>query len=183
MIAGNTRELIELGVIRPIAKPIKVKPAHNFRGSSFKLFKDARYLVRSKKFKSIKEYKQYMYISGIAGVPDAPDIVYRNKGWKNYNDWIGLKKNKDKTKKIKFSQKKKSKKIRKKVRSINIKKHIKFNELLKNRMSKALKSIRLIGNLSNKNAYIYYDEDVNLIVNQLKESLKKLKSRFNHGRL
>lgn len=178
MIAGNTRELIELGVIRPTAKPIKVKPTHSFRGSKYKIFKEARSLVRAKHFKSIKDYKRYMYIHGIQGVPEAPDIVYRNHGWKNYNDWIGLNKKKAASKRAKSSKKKKSKKVIKKEKLVNLKKNSKFNGLLSKRIPKALKSIKLIGNLSNRSSYDYNNYQVNEIIKQLKKSLKLMKKKF-----
>lgn len=175
MIAGNTRELIELGVIRPTAKPIKAKPTHSFRGLKYKVFKEARSLVRAKHFKSIKDYKRHIYIHGFQGVPEAPDIVYRNHGWKNYNDWIGIVK-------PKATKKRKSKKIKKKsmkkIRKINLLKNKKFNEILSKRMSRATKSIQLIGNLSNRSSYEYNNEDVLKIINQLKKSLRLTKNKF-----
>jgi hypothetical protein len=58
----------------------------------------------------------------------------------------------------------------------------KFVELAEKRVSKAIKDIRLIGNLSNKSNYSYTDEDVQKIIKALDGEVKKLKQRFNsHG--
>lgn len=55
----------------------------------------------------------------------------------------------------------------------------KFVELAEKRVSKAIKDIRLIGNLSNKSNYSYTDEDVRKIIRALDSEVKKLKQRFN----
>jgi transcription elongation GreA/GreB family factor len=57
---------------------------------------------------------------------------------------------------------------------------LKFVELAEKRVSKAIKDIRLIGNLSNKSNYIYNDEDVRKIIRALDTEVKKLKQRFNN---
>lgn len=58
----------------------------------------------------------------------------------------------------------------------------KFVELAEKRVSKAIKDIRLVGNLSNKSNYSYTDEDVQKIIKALEGEVKKLKQRFNsHG--
>lgn len=54
----------------------------------------------------------------------------------------------------------------------------KFVELAEKRVQRALKDIRLIGNLSNRSNYIYTDEDVKKIIKVLKESVDDVKSRF-----
>ena len=109
MIAGNTRELIELGVIRHSDNP---SPTMYFKGSYYKIFKDARSIVRSKKFKSLKQYQKHMDMCGIVGIPDSPEIVYKKHGWVDIYDWTGLKpKNKKRlSKKNKKKLNKKSKK-------------------------------------------------------------------------
>lgn len=55
----------------------------------------------------------------------------------------------------------------------------KFVELAEKRVSKAIKDIRLIGNLSNKSNYSYTEEDVRKIIRALDIEVKKLKHRFN----
>ena len=55
----------------------------------------------------------------------------------------------------------------------------KFVELAEKRVNKALKDIKLIGNLSNKSNYSYTDQDVKKIYNALKRSLDEMKSRFD----
>jgi len=58
----------------------------------------------------------------------------------------------------------------------------KFVELAEKRVSRAIKDIRLIGNLSNKSNYSYTDEDVRKIIRALEGEVKKLKQRFDsHG--
>lgn len=55
----------------------------------------------------------------------------------------------------------------------------KFVELAEKRVSKALKDIKLIGNLSNKSNYDYEDQDVKKIYSTLKKALEEMKSRFD----
>lgn len=54
----------------------------------------------------------------------------------------------------------------------------KFVELAEKRVSRALKDIRLIGNLSNKSNYSYEDKDVRKIYGALKKALEDMKARF-----
>lgn len=55
----------------------------------------------------------------------------------------------------------------------------KFIELAEKRVSRAIKDIRLIGNLSNKSNYSYTQEDVRKIIKALKEEVDALKARFD----
>jgi hypothetical protein len=58
----------------------------------------------------------------------------------------------------------------------------KFVELAQKRVVRAIKDIRLIGNLSNKSNYSYTDEDVQQILRALNAEVKKLRQRFDsHG--
>lgn len=59
------------------------------------------------------------------------------------------------------------------------KKREKFVELAEARVEKTLKDIQLIGNLSNKAAYEYSEEDVKKIFSALQQALNLSKSRFN----
>ncbi|MER8508214.1 hypothetical protein NKH91_14655 [Mesorhizobium sp. M0894] len=54
----------------------------------------------------------------------------------------------------------------------------KFVELTEARVTRAIKDIRLIGNLANRNAYDYTDEDVRKIFRVLAKELDLAKSRF-----
>lgn len=54
----------------------------------------------------------------------------------------------------------------------------KFVDLAEKRVSRALKDIRLIGNLSNKSNYSYTDQDVRKIHAALKKALEEMKARF-----
>jgi hypothetical protein len=54
----------------------------------------------------------------------------------------------------------------------------KFVELATNRVNRAIKDIRLIGNLSNRSAYEYSEEDVKRIVKTLQRELDLMKLRF-----
>ena len=54
----------------------------------------------------------------------------------------------------------------------------KFVELAGNRVNKAIKIIRLIGNLSNRSAYEYSDEDVKKILRVLQREVDQVKARF-----
>jgi hypothetical protein len=53
-----------------------------------------------------------------------------------------------------------------------------FVTLAEARTSKALSSIRLIGNLSNRSNYQYTEQDVNRIVRALNQEIADLKRRF-----
>jgi hypothetical protein len=54
----------------------------------------------------------------------------------------------------------------------------KFINLAEARVSKAMHSIRLIGNLANRSNYDYTDEDVKQIINALQGEIGELKHRF-----
>lgn len=54
----------------------------------------------------------------------------------------------------------------------------KFVELANNRVNRAIKDIRLIGNLSNRSAYEYSEEDVRKIIRALQREVESARSRF-----
>jgi len=54
----------------------------------------------------------------------------------------------------------------------------KFVELAEARVNRAIKDIRLIGNLANRNAYEYTDDDSRKIFKALQRELDTAKSRF-----
>jgi len=54
----------------------------------------------------------------------------------------------------------------------------KFVDLAEKRVTRAIKDIRLIGNLSNRSNYSYTDEDVKKIVRALESELANMKKRF-----
>lgn len=58
----------------------------------------------------------------------------------------------------------------------------KFEELAEKRVNKAIKDLRLIGNLSNKNNYTFEDRDVRKILKALEEEMKALRARFAQNR-
>ncbi len=55
----------------------------------------------------------------------------------------------------------------------------KFIELCEKRVIKAIKHIRLVGNLSNKTNYKYDDSDVQKVISALEKEIKGLKARFD----
>lgn len=55
----------------------------------------------------------------------------------------------------------------------------KFVELAEKRVNRALKDIRLIGNLSNKSNYVYSDDDAKKILKVLKQAVDEVKARFD----
>ena len=55
---------------------------------------------------------------------------------------------------------------------------LKFKKLAEKRVNKAIKQLRLIGNLSNKSNYTYSDAQVKKITNVLSTELNNLKNRF-----
>jgi hypothetical protein len=57
-------------------------------------------------------------------------------------------------------------------------KRSKFVELAEARVARALDTIRLIGNLSNKNNYDYTDSDCNKIIAALEAEIRNLRTKF-----
>lgn len=59
-----------------------------------------------------------------------------------------------------------------------VRKRTKFRELAEKRTNKALEAIRLIGNLSNRQAYVFDDAEVRKIVKALKDAVAEVDARF-----
>ncbi len=57
----------------------------------------------------------------------------------------------------------------------------KFVQLAEARVNKTIKDIRLIGNLSNKGAYAFTDDDVKKIFRVLIRELETARARFGDG--
>ena len=57
-------------------------------------------------------------------------------------------------------------------------KNNKFKQLANARVNKAINTIRLIGNLSNKSIYSYTDTQAKLIINALENEIKVIKNKF-----
>ena len=55
----------------------------------------------------------------------------------------------------------------------------KFVELAEKRVTRALRDIRLIGNLSNRSNYKYTDEDARKIYRALRDAVEEMKGRFD----
>lgn len=55
----------------------------------------------------------------------------------------------------------------------------KFVELAEKRVTRAIRDIRLVGNLSNRSNYRYSDDDVRRIHRALREALDEMKARFD----
>ena len=60
-------------------------------------------------------------------------------------------------------------------------KRAKFIELAEKRVSRAMKDLRLIGNLSNRSAYDFSEDDVRKIFRTLQKELDIAKGRFSKG--
>lgn len=54
----------------------------------------------------------------------------------------------------------------------------KFVELAEKRVRRALKDIKLVGNLSNRSNYVYTEKDVKKIHRALQSALNEMKARF-----
>lgn len=54
-----------------------------------------------------------------------------------------------------------------------------FVELAEKRVTRAIKDLNLIGNLSNKSNYSYSEEDVDIIIKTLQKELNRTKERFH----
>lgn len=57
----------------------------------------------------------------------------------------------------------------------------KFVDLAEKRMKKAIKALRLVGNLSNKSNYKYEEKDVEQILKTLNQELNHVKTRFSEA--
>lgn len=57
-------------------------------------------------------------------------------------------------------------------------KHAKFRELAEKRTNKALEAVRLIGNLSNRQTYVFEDAEVRKIVKALRDAVSEVEARF-----
>lgn len=53
-----------------------------------------------------------------------------------------------------------------------------FIRLAESRVTRAIESLRIIGNLSNRSNYEYDEEDVKKIINTLQDELTSLKNQF-----
>jgi hypothetical protein len=53
-----------------------------------------------------------------------------------------------------------------------------FIRLAESRVNRAIESLRIIGNLSNRSNYEYDEEDVKKIINTLQDEITSLKSQF-----
>lgn len=58
-------------------------------------------------------------------------------------------------------------------------KRAKFVQLANQRVNRAIDQIRLVGNLANRNAYEYTEDDSRKIIKALQQSLDKAKARFS----
>lgn len=55
----------------------------------------------------------------------------------------------------------------------------KFKRLAERRVTKVLRQIKLVGNLSNRSNYFYSDEDARKIYRAIKSGLDDMKARFD----
>lgn len=62
--------------------------------------------------------------------------------------------------------------------SADDKKHTKFRELAEKRTNKALEAVRLIGNLSNRQTYVYEEAEVRKITKALRDAVSEVEARF-----
>lgn len=57
----------------------------------------------------------------------------------------------------------------------------KFVELAVKRVTRTIKDMRLVGNLSNRSAYEYNEDDVRKIVRALQKEVETVKARFSEN--
>ena len=183
------RELIRRGVIVPT---FKTKQKNNlnfvFKGKYYSNYLQARSKVRALKLDSASEWKKYCYLHSKLpeGVPQSPEIVYRNNGWRNFNDWLGIntiKKSKRRRKKRKIRAKIKSVKFKIKSKSVKLKplnlvKNNRFSKLASKRLPRALNAVKLVGNLSRRSSYKYTDEEAQSIIKSLSKAMRELRKKF-----
>ena len=173
------RELIRRGVIVPV---FKTKQRNDlcfvFKGKYYLNYLKARSKTRSLNLGSAAEWKKYCYFHTNLpyGVPESPEIVYRNSGWKNFNDWLGIKTIKKSKRRKK--RKTKTKNASRKLKPLNSVKNYKFSKLASNRLPRALNAVKLVGNLSRRSSYKYTDEEAQAIIKSLSKAMRDLKKRF-----
>lgn len=63
--------------------------------------------------------------------------------------------------------------------SVDERKRTKFRELAEKRTNKALEAVRLIGNLSNRQTYVYEEAEVRKIVKALRDAVSEVEARFS----
>ena len=176
------KELIRRGVIVPVFKTKQRNIlTFTFKGKSYLNYINARSKARSLNLGSANEWKKYCYLHTNLpyGVPESPEIVYRNNGWKNFNDWLGIriiKKPKSKRRKNKIKIKTKSKIIKSK--PLNSVKNYKFSKLISKRLPRAQNAIKLVGNLSRRSSYKYTDEEAQSIIKSLSKAMRELRKKF-----
>jgi superfamily II DNA or RNA helicase len=58
----------------------------------YRSFDKARLFVRALKIQSVDEWRMFCKSENLPlDIPKSPEHVYKNKGWVNYNDWLGKK--------------------------------------------------------------------------------------------
>lgn len=58
------------------------------KSKHFLTFEDARERIQKEGVSSVNEYREWFKINRPSNVPFAPDIVYKDKGWKGWNDFL-----------------------------------------------------------------------------------------------
>ena len=174
------KELIRRGVIVPVFKTNQRNNlTFTFKGKYYFNYINARSKARSLNLGSANEWKKYCYLNDTLpyGVPESPEIVYRNNGWKNFNDWLGIRI----IKKLKRRRKKRKIKTKKKIiksKAINSVKNYKFSKLISKRLPRAQNAIKLVGNLSRRSSYKYTDEEAQSIIKSLSKAMRELRKKF-----
>ena len=172
------RELIRRGVIVPTFKTKQNNDlSYKFKGRYYLNYTKARAKARSLNLQGASDWKKYCYLNDTLphGVPESPEIVYRNNGWVNFNDWLGIKvvkklinkrnKNKSNTKVIK-------------IKPLDKVKNYKFSKLASKRLPNAVNAVKLIGNLSRRSSYEYTDAEAQSIIKSLSKAMRDLKKKF-----
>jgi len=65
---------------------------------------------------------------------------------------------------------------------LNAMKDKKFRELAKSRTNKAIKTIKLIGNLANKSHYAYSPDEAEQIISALEKEVRVIKHKFRNSK-
>ena len=172
------RELIRRGVIVPTFRPKQNNIlTHVFKGRYYLNYSKARAKARSLNLLGASEWKKYCYLNDTLphGVPESPEIVYRNKGWVNFNDWLGIKIIKKKVNKRK-KDRLKTKIV--KLKPLNSVKNYKFSKLASKRLPNALNAVKLVGNLSRRSSYEYTDTEAQSVIKGLSKAMRDLRKKF-----
>lgn len=133
-------------------------------------FEEARIYIRNLNLKSVNEWKKFVHgklnIKKIETIPFNPHIYYRDRGWLNWNDWLGIENNEIliNNKYLSFDEAKRF------VEKLRLKDLIDWQKYCKNELKDFKKKPNYIPNnpeIIYKNQWISWEDFLNIPNNQM----------------